>query len=914
MASGGLLPGTVVLLCITVGIAAFSSCLVCFGAPICAGSGIPEVLSFLNGNSMPGLFSPVGLCIRVVAIVGTQLAGFPVGREGPMVAIGGAVGFGVAWMLVRPQERRFEQVVASPAAGGISLASPTLVVNEERFAHVRRVGCALGGAAGIATAFNAPIGGILYMFEELAVSSLPPELAKFMCTVFSALATRALVQLTETDVHGLIIYDSNTGSGSGDLSTWDWSDIPLITFISAILGCAGAIFSQALLAVWSLRRRTASRFQRYQPWAKIAECMTYCALVTLAWALVPALFRCREIAHAGKGAGGEAHRLLSGGAHADYVRYTCPEGQFNEAATYLLNGAEGAVKRLYQPSGDVLGSGALAVAMFVYFVLACGMPGLAVPMGTFVPSMLTGALAGRLFGENVRLLHSTLHLGGPALAPAGVYAVVGSAAMLAGLTHMTVGIAALLAEAVGNFGLIPPLMLAVLVAHSASSLFSNFGYDEHLIMRKGIPFLDPEVPAEMENEGLVAADICEVLPSEALLPEVATVKAIKRALRQRQVKYFPVIAEGSICIGLTTRGRLRAVLEALSEQTVHVRRPSSDSTCSLCSRPSDSSTVVSGSEGEDFARQVPRFMSSWSNQGYLLDEQAEAKMKSFIRVMFSVQSRNVEDGDDHAVDVHGLVPVVRVMDSAPHSLCEDMPVSRFYKIFNKADAHVAIVVSKRGRFRGILTRASLTSAQAKLHAEGMQRHKEVCSSPVSFLGACPAAGRGAVESGGFPASCSRAQAGKQVGTDPHVTLNGDCTLEQHALNGHGAVEPAATSIDSVAKAVAGNMRPEEMQAELARAWKLVAEAEWERDEFGERLRASDARVRELEFRLYGGPSFWTTETTPKLSRQTSAESAPGLDPASSACRRGAAARLWAALLGAGARTCTPSCMHAQQAL
>jgi chloride channel 7 len=84
---------------------AFSACLafvagslVSFVAPLAAGSGIPEMKTYLNGIHLDGLMCLRTLLAKLVGVVFSISAGLVAGKEGPFVHGGGIIGGGVASM------------------------------------------------------------------------------------------------------------------------------------------------------------------------------------------------------------------------------------------------------------------------------------------------------------------------------------------------------------------------------------------------------------------------------------------------------------------------------------------------------------------------------------------------------------------------------------------------------------------------------------------------------------------------------------------------------------------------------------------------------------------------------------------------------------------------------------------------
>jgi len=364
------------------------------------------------------------------------------------------------------------------------------------------------------------------------------------------------------------------------------------------------------------------------------------------------------------------------------VRHSCPEGFFNEVATVFFKGAEGTVKHLLSRNTETTHPSSLALALGVYTALAAGMAGLPVPMGNFLPSMLIGALGGRLLGEAISGHSLQAHLGVP-LADAGVYALVGSAAMLSGFTHMTIAIVVILVEAAHDLSLVSPLMLSIFISHIVSKSLRTHSYDEALILRKGVPFLEAELPHDMDRHGLMAADLCESLPPEALLPPEATVGALQKALMRWEVSFFPVISE-RLCVGLTPRPRLEAAMRARGAYL-----PKDTAPVKVLEDRQDSpmNAELTSSEGDD-----------------------DLDLDSLIQGLYSPMAHGRRVDLETQATVEAMVPVHCIMDPSPYTLLEDMPAPRLYPLFTNTGASVACVVSRRGEFRGVLSRKNLISA------------------------------------------------------------------------------------------------------------------------------------------------------------------------------------------------------------
>lgn len=116
------------------------------------------------------------------------------------------------------------------------------------------------------------------------------------------------------------------------------------------------------------------------------------------------------------------------------------------------------------------------------------------PAGIFVPSLAAGAAFGRMVGITLQYLvylypDSTLLPERDHIAP-GVYALIGAAASLAGVTRTTISLAVIVVELTGTLDYVVPVAIAVLAAKVTSDAILAEGIYDLVIHLNQFPYLD----------------------------------------------------------------------------------------------------------------------------------------------------------------------------------------------------------------------------------------------------------------------------------------------------------------------------------------------------------------------------------------------------------------------------------------
>ena len=427
------------------------------------GHGVPEVMEAVALRG--GRIRPVVVIVKALASSVCIGSGGSVGREGPIVQIGSALGSTLGQML-RLSDDRVRGLVACGAAGGI------------------------------AATFNAPIAGSMFALEiilgEVGVGNFAPVV---------------LASVTANVIAGLVFGDTRAFAvpAYSISSLWEFG---LYGALSVVAAAVAVLYTRLLYRMedWFAELR------RLPEW--LLPCAGGLALGTLAvlYALVPGLG-------------------YEGIPHVYGVGYEVIEGGLLGELSLGLMMALVALKLI--ATALTLGSG--------------GSGGVFAP-GLFIGAMLGGSLgvvAGQLFPG--------------VAAPPGAYALVGMAAVFAGASQAPITAIIILFEMTGDYRIILPLMLTVVVTTFLSRhwLGGESIYTVKLT-RRGVRLAAGRAVDVMDSvrvEEAMTRDV-QTVPSDLTLAELA------ERFRAAQHRGFPVVEDASRLVGIVTVQDLKRALEA----------------------------------------------------------------------------------------------------------------------------------------------------------------------------------------------------------------------------------------------------------------------------------------------------------------------------------------------------------------
>ena len=207
--------------------------------------------------------------------------------------------------------------------------------------------------------------------------------------------------------------------------------------------------------------------------------------------------------------------------------------------------------------------------------MACVTYGIAVPAGMFVPSLTSGAVFGRLIGH---LLHRLDNTRGT-FADSGTYALMGAAAIQAGISRMTISLTVMILEATGDMQYVLPLMLVVMAARLVGNIFNEGIYDLHIHCAQ-LDYLDEDEQFSKEME-LHDLTVCEMMTKRPrCMYPLMRVGECFDTLRAGKHHCYPVLEDknSQVLLGTMTRKVLCTIcsteLLALPMQTLAKRSAS----------------------------------------------------------------------------------------------------------------------------------------------------------------------------------------------------------------------------------------------------------------------------------------------------------------------------------------------------
>ncbi|EPS38229.1 hypothetical protein H072_7994 [Dactylellina haptotyla CBS 200.50] len=474
-----------------------------------AGSGVAEVKVILSGFVMHGYLGFRTLFMKTIGLILSVASGMSLGKEGPYVHIATCIG-NICCRLF-----------------------PKYNFNDAK----RREVLSASAAAGVAVAFGAPLGGVLFSLEEVSYYFPPKTLFRtFFCCIVAAMSLKFLDPYgTSKIVMFEVRYETR----------WHGFEIIAFTLLGALGGLFGALFIKA-------SRFWATTFRR----RKIIK--QHPALEVFVVAMITGI-----ICYWNR-----------------YTRLPVTELLFELAKPCSRNpNDDWGLCPLVEDIPKTIMELTIALAIKTFLTIITF--GTKVPAGVYVPTMVIGGIIGHIVGLSFQYLHLTQpglflfqscptegHF--PCIVP-GVYALVTAGAAMCGVTRLSVTLVVILFELTGSLDYVLPFSLAVMVSKWVSDWVEPLSIYDLLTDLNGYPFLDAKITPIFTSE---LSDIISSLPKQRIIDisnsSLVPAQDLRRKLHSLQASGeldggLPILRDG-ILVGLIPAPDLEYALDGLKNE------------------------------------------------------------------------------------------------------------------------------------------------------------------------------------------------------------------------------------------------------------------------------------------------------------------------------------------------------------
>lgn len=410
------------------------------------GSGVPEVKTILSGFVIRRFLGTYTLFAKTIALVFAIASGMALGKEGPYVHLATAVGNIMSRFFPYINNNDFmkKQILSASASSGVALA------------------------------FGSPLGGVLFILEE--INHYLPSHQLFQIFFCAIISTLFLKFLNPYGTGNTVLFELKYVS--------DWNAVELIFFI--IIGISGGIFGGLFVRFvgWWPKKFRELKMIKNHPIVEVFFISLLTGLITF-W--------------------------------NPYTKQASSELVLDLATSCNSQGLDQSLCPVTHEQ-FVTELGTLIFALVVKIILTCLTFGLKLPCGIYVPSMVVGALYGRTFAMFIQWSNYkyNLNLGDQEVnafstsvmrficspdssnnecVDLGIYSMISAGAFMAGITRMNITLVTILFELTSSYTYVLPISISIAVANWLGSLVEKNSLYESLLILNDYPFMSPETEA-----------------------------------------------------------------------------------------------------------------------------------------------------------------------------------------------------------------------------------------------------------------------------------------------------------------------------------------------------------------------------------------------------------------------------------